>query len=118
MGRPSSGQGERGRARGGASRRALEAGDPGGAGEGSQPAAETRPLPSRTARSSPEVGKRVRERGGGAERGASRELRHRPPESAGARSPLQGRRRAAGGTRRRARTMQSPPDQPWLLAVL
>ena len=104
----------KGRGRGGASRRALEAGDPGWTGEASQPEAVTPlrpapppPPPPRAVQYPPEVGQRVLERGGGAEPGASRENRHRPQESARARIPLQGRRRAAGGTRRRARTMQS-----------
>ncbi|XP_065793181.1 uncharacterized protein [Muntiacus reevesi] len=98
----------KGRGQGGVSRRALEAGDPGGVGEASPPATVTLlwlPLPPpRAVQYRAEVGERVLECGGGAEPGASRERRHRPQESAWSAEPpaaeeASSRRAGRGGGR-------------------
>lgn len=88
----------KGRGWGGVSRRALEAGDPGGAGEASPPATVTLlwPPPPRAVQYPAEVGERVLECGGGAEPCSSRERRHRPQESAWSAEPPAGEE-ASGG---------------------
>lgn len=115
----------KGRGQGGVSRRALEAGDPGGAGEASQSARDRDSAVATAAAaacSSIQGGggrKGVRVRG----RSRARRVPGAPPPPPGVRlergAPCRGGgERRAGGTRRRARTVQSRLGQRWLLAVL